>query len=939
MPDLQTMTDDESSVEEYQAHDLLLDENLDFAFKQLHSSELGLSTDQALKQQTSYGLNRINRLKKTPIIFAFLANFVHTMALLLWVGGAIAFIAKMNQLAVAIWLVNLINGLFSFWQEFKAEKATEALLKLVPKKARVIRDGEECVIDAEQLVPGDIMVVEEGDEIAADARIIEDKGLYVDQSLLTGESAPVRKTARDGKNYHHPNRGHADVLYAGTSVTAGQATALVVATGMHSRFGKIAHLTQSIQAERSPLQKEMVKVTQTVSILAVSIGLAFFLIAILLLGVKSEEGFIFALGMIVAFVPEGMLPTVSLSLAIAVQQMSAKNAVVRRLSSVETLGCTSVICTDKTGTLTRNEMTVTNIWCPDHEISVTGCGYEPAGLICTAGDTKPLTQAPPAVSYLLQAGAKCCNASLISPRFPGTRWNIIGDPTEAAIVVALRKINSYMEAEEVHDQNNPTRFKRIDTLAFDPHRKRMSMLWEVDGKYVSFVKGAPKEILEFSNHTLEGGAFVPLSSSLRNTITILIDEYAQAGLRVLAIAQREFSDRPLAEESVLERDLTFLGLVAMTDPLHEEVPDALTKCHEAGIRVIMITGDYELTALSIARQAGIINGTNARVVTGLQLKDIGDSDLQQMMRNEIIFARTSPEDKLRIVQTLQADGNVVAVTGDGVNDAPALKQADIGIAMGRAGTDVARESADIILRDDNFASIVSAVELGRAVYENIRKFALYVFTSNVAEAVPFAMLLLSRGLIPLPMTLMQVLFIDLGTDMLPAIGLGADSPDPEIMRKKPRDKKQRLLNRDLLLKVFLWYGLIEAAAGTAAYFFANWFFGWPKSALAPVGTHHYEIATTAVVCAVVVCQIATVLCCRTERCSLFKKNVLDNKLLVSGIIVELILLALLMTWTPFKQIFGSELLPPEIVIFVLLWFPIVIALDEVRKAILRRRAG
>jgi P-type Ca2+ transporter type 2C len=779
------------------------------------------------------------------------------------------------------------------------------------------------------------MIVSEGDDIAADARVIEDQGLFVDQSMLTGEGAPVRKISRNGKKYHHPNRGHSDVLYAGTSVTAGEARALVVATGMNTRFGKIAHLTQSIVREQSPLQKEMERVTKTVSALAIAFGVAFFLIAVLILNVDSKDSFIFALGMIVAFVPEGMLPAVSLSLAIAVQQMSARNAVVRKLSSVETLGCTTVICSDKTGTLTRNEMTITKVWTCTGEFELNGNGYEPFG---TVRGVSPNHQFD-ALTPVLEAGMRCCNARLIEPNEQCAKWTISGDPTEGAIVVAHKKTMCLVLANSdvpERPQNN-TSDVRVDCVAFDPHRKRMSTLWKETRNFVSYVKGSPKDILDLSVSKLVHGQTVQLESSDRTEIVEAIDRFANDGLRVLAIARKSFEQRPEADEVQLEHDLVFLGLVAMADPLHAEVPDALRRCKNAGIRVIMITGDYELTARCIALQAGIVSTPNTRIVTGYELKQMAEADLEAVLGGEVIFARTSPEDKLRIVQTLQRLKHIVAVTGDGVNDAPALKQADIGIAMGLGGTDVARESADVILSDDNFASIVAAVELGRSVYDNIRKFALYVFTSNVAEAVPFAVLLFSRGMIPLPMTLMQVLLIDLGTDMLPAIGLGADPPDPNVMCKPPRDPKERLLSRNLLLKVFLWYGAIEACAAMSAYLFVNIIFGWPNCGFAPVGSDVYRAATTAAVCAVVACQIGTALCCRSATESVFKLSMTNNKLLAVGILFEVGLLYSVMALPPLMSVFDTRLPPMHAVAFTLLWLPVIVGLDEIRKIIIRAR--
>jgi magnesium-transporting ATPase (P-type) len=704
---------------------------------------------------------------------------------------------------------------------------------------------------------------------------------------------------------------------------------------MNTEFGKIAHLTQSVGDEPSPLQKEMGRVTRVVTVLAASIGLLFFIMAIALANVELSESFIFALGMIVAFVPEGMLPTVTLSLAMGVQRMARRHALIKRLSAVETLGCTTIICTDKTGTLTQNEMTVRELWVAGQRLTVTGVGYLPKGQILDRGHPLP-NPVSGDLRRLLLTAAQCNDARLVPPKGDTEHWTVLGDPTEAALRVVALKGGLDLDAE-AH------RTPRLRELPFDSRRKRMSTIHrnsDTEGKrQVAFVKGAPREVLALCTQIWSDGHADALTEELRAQIMATNDDYARTGLRVLAVAEHPLPDHftSLSEytpESV-ECDLTFLGLMAMMDPPRPEVAEAVEKCHRAGIRIVMITGDYGLTAESIARRIGIVHSHQPRIVNGVELETMSDEDLKAALVGEVIFARVAPEHKLRVVAALQELGHVVAVTGDGVNDAPALKKADIGVAMGVAGTDVAKEAADMILTDDNFASIVNAIEEGRAVYGNIRKFAIYVFNSNMAEAVPFVFFLFSRGHVPLPLTVMQVLAIDLGTDMVPAIGLGAEPPEVGIMDRPPRSQKEPLLTTRLLVRALLWYGVIEAIAGMSAYFFANWLHGWPGAPLAAQGTVLYRMATSMTLAGIVATQVGAVFGCRTDRASIFKIGFFTNRLVLVGIVVELLLLGLLV-YVPFLQsTFNTAPLGLVEWCFVFAWTPVIFLLDEVRKALLR----
>jgi P-type Ca2+ transporter type 2C len=912
------------------------------AFSILNSGRGGLSQDEAKERLQRFGLNIITKIKGKPLWIRFLANFTHLMAILLWVGGIVGFLAQMPQVGIAIWMVNIINGVFSFWQEFKAEKATEALRQMLPSYARVLRNGQMERVLAEELVPGDVILVEEGDKISADARLFDENELRVDQSTLSGESHPVRKTGEAVLREDLTRAEIPNLIYAGTTVAAGTGRALVFATGMDTEFGKIAHLTQTVGEELSPLQKEMQRVTKIVTILATSIGAFFFVLGYLVAGVNLAESFIFAMGMIVAFVPEGMLPTVTLSLAMGVQRMAGRNALIKRLSAVETLGCTTVICTDKTGTLTQNEMTVTGIWLPGYKYAVTGAGYNPHGKLMLEGKSPKAAQnennhLEEDMHQVLAAAGLCNNSRLIPPNDENQYWSILGDPTEAALQVAAMKGGIDLKAEI---RQTP----RTRELPFDSSRKRMSTIHADGEAQLVYVKGAPKEVLALCTNVKQDGQILPLNAPMRSRIMDANDDYARNGLRVLAIATRALPGTASSEKSPvefaaesIESELTFLGLMAMMDPPRPEVAEAVKLCHTAGIRIIMITGDYGLTAESIARRIGILQRSTSKVITGVDLDALDDQGLKAELQQEVIFARVAPEHKLRVVTALKELGEIVAVTGDGVNDAPALKKADIGVAMGLAGTDVAKEAADMILTDDNFASIVHAVEEGRAVYTNIRKFAVYVFNSNMAEAVPFIVFLFSRGMIPLPMVVMQVLAIDLGTDMVPAIGLGSEPPEAGIMLLPPRSQKEPLLNTRILGKALLWYGMIESVASMSAYFFLNRLNGWPGVPLAPEGSLVYLMATTMTFAGVVTTQVGAVMGCRTDRTSIFRIGFFTNRLVLWGIAVELTLLVTLI-YVPFLQpVFNTAPIGPREWVYLFAWTPVIFLLDELRKAILRRR--
>lgn len=899
---------------------------------QFQTGNEGLSGAEAEKRLQKYGPNTIQQGKKRSEILVFLANFTSLMAILLWVSGIIAMFAGMMELGIAIWAVNVINGCFSYWQQHAAQKATDSLKKMLPSYVKVRRDGKSQQIQVEQLVPGDVFDIQAGDSIPADARVFNTSNLQIDESSLTGESVPVEKKA----DYHHGDGEFAqqNIVFAGTVSTSGTATALALATGMDTEFGRIATLTQSQKKTIYPLERELNHLTRQLTIIAIGIGVAFFLLAIFFVKYPIAKSFIFALGMIVAFIPEGLLPTVTLSLAQGTQRMAKKHALLKNLSSVETLGQTTVICSDKTGTLTQNQMTINHIWLPEKEYDVTGTGYLTNGKIQLNGKDVDLANEPDLNKLLINATIN--NDTEVTEGKAGEKSKILGTPTEAGLVILSRKAG-------IDAKDERKAYPRLKELPFDSDRKLMTVITkDPSGQLFINTKGALGSELAICDRILDNGQVRPITDQDRATINQVNETYSKQGLRTLAFSYRIVDgDDPLAHKSLesctiqsAETHMIFVGLTMMSDPPRPEIFDAVKNCKRASIRIIMVTGDSPITAKSIATRIGITSD-KARVISGDELDKMSDDDLQQAVKGEVIFARVAPEHKFRIVSMCQKNGDVVASTGDGVNDAPALKRADIGIAMGVTGTDVAKDAADMILTDDNFASIVSAIEEGRTVYSNLQKFLLYILTSNVPEAAPSVIFLVTRGLVPLPLTVMQILTVDLGTDLLPALGLGTEKAEPGIMDQPPRPLNSHLLNRSIIWKAFGWYGLIASVVSTAAYFYVNHVNGWPNVPLAGSGMVYAE-ATTITLGAIVFSQIAAAMNCRTQISSVFSIGLFSNHRILTGIVVEVVLIALLM-YVPFLQgVFNTGPLNLSEWIF-LFCIPVPIFLiEELRKYIVRR---
>ncbi|RLJ65317.1 cation-translocating P-type ATPase [Sulfurisoma sediminicola] len=878
----------------------IAEQSPDAALAALGSGPQGLSAAEARRRLAEFGPNRVEPAARDPVWLTLAREFTHFFALILWLAAALALVAEhfgpgqgMAELGLAIVGVIVVNGCFSFWQAWRAEAALAALSQLLPQQVQVRRDGLTLEVPAAELVPGDIVLLAEGAKVPADCRLIESWGLRVNLATLTGESRPKARSA-DAISDAIPDPLAARALVlAGTLIVSGECSAVVFATGMRTEFGRIAHLTQTAGEVESPLQKEIRRVSRLVALLALTLGLVFFAIG-QAIGLPFWANFMFAIGIIVANVPEGMLPTVTLSLALATQRMARRNALVRHLPAVETLGSATVILTDKTGTLTQNRMTV-------RELFVAGCHRLAA------------ERWPRAYDLHLRAVARFCH----SLKFPNGAPS--GDPMEIAL---------WQFAGEI-----PELGSRAGEIPFDAERRRMSVITrETAGSEFLWCKGAPETVLPLCSTWLEGDVSRPFDAQAQETLRRAQNDMADRGLRVLALAWK-----PLAAGAgePSEDGLELCGLIGLEDPPRPDVHEAVNRCHEAGIRVIMVTGDHPHTAVALAREVDVVRTSAPTVLTGDEVRRMDPASLQLALdAPEILFARVSAEQKMLIVQALQRKGEIVAVTGDGVNDAPALKTADIGIAMGLSGTDVAREAADIVLLDDHFGTIVNAIEEGRAVFENIRKFITYIFTHNFAELVPFLAFVLFR--IPLPLTAILVLAIDLGTDTIPALALGAEPPHSDLMRRPPRRRDEHLFTWPMFARAYGFLGPLEALAAMATFFFvldaAGWHYGQTFAPADPI----YLQATTACFAGIVLTQMVNIFVCRHPLLPAWRFPLFENRLLFAGLAFEFLLL-LAIVYTPWgNRLFGTAPLAAEVWLFALPFALALGVLEEARKAIVRR---
>ena len=908
-------------------------------FEALETYPHGLSNAEAEARLSLYGQNILSKQRKEPIWEKLLHELIHPPALVLLIVGLAALSQRDGILALIIWSIILVNIGFSFWREYRAEQAIEKLREILPSFAHVIREGVECYIPSSQIVPGDLLILAEGDNIAADARVIEEYGLRTNNATLTGEAIPSRKTSDASQQPGISELDRPNLIFAGTSVASGTGRAVVTATGMSTQFGRIAHLTQSIAEEPTPFHKELHHLSKFTAWVALGIGAIVVIVGYFSLGLPIKEVTLLAFGIVVAVIPEGLNATLTLSLAAAVQRLAQRGVLAKKLSTVERLGQVSVICTDKSGTLTQNQMTVRDIWVAGKRIKVTGVGYQPEGNF--SPDPKGKTWEKDLLR-LLEVAASCNNARINSPSLEHPTWTCLGDQTEAALKVTAMKGGIFEEA--VHRI-----LPRVHELPFDARRKRMTTIHRELNREIAFVKGAPREVLQLCTTILIDDEVVPLTNQLRAEILDVNDDYARNALRVLALARRDLPPRTGAYSAEnIERDLTFMGLMAMMDPPRPQVEKAIRICRAADIRIVMITGDYGLTAESMARRVGMLTTKNPVILTGAELDELSDIALQELLDQEVLFARMAPEHKMRLVSAFQQRGEVVAVTGDGVNDAPALRKADIGISMGIVGTDVAKEAADIILTQDDFGAIPVAIEEGRGVYDNIRKFITYIFSSNIPELMPF-IVKASFPMMPLALSVRQILAIDLGTDMFPALALGMEKPEPDVMRHPPRPRNQPLIDRGLLWRA-LWLGMIEAALCFGGFLSILVFSGHahriglpflaPLARLVDAGlSFSFEetviLATTVYHAGVVTAQVGNALACRSDRARSRNLGWLSNTYLWIGIGIELLGI-LSMIYIPFlAKIFNHTPLPGWMWMGLALNALVLYSMEWIRKAIVR----
>jgi magnesium-transporting ATPase (P-type) len=892
-------------------------------FRDLRSSPEGLSGREAARRLEVSGPNELARRGGRRWPGELGRQFTHPLAVLLALAAVLAWVSGAPRLGIAIAAVIFLNASFSFAQEIQAERAVEALAAFLPERARVLRDGARQEISAGLLVPGDVLLLEEGERVCADARLMTGT-LEVDMSTLTGESVPVTRSA-DAVDGTVPLLQAADVVFSGTACTGGEAQALVTATGMGTELGRIAALSQRVGPEESPLEHQVKRVARLIALVAVGAGLAFLPIG-LAAGLSLAAAASFAIGLLVANVPEGLLPTITLALAVGVREMARRGALVKRLSAVETLGSTSIICTDKTGTLTQNRMHVTTVWTAAGEVSLESPGPGKLGRSPrTAGGAADGT------GLLAQVVAACNNAEVPAD---GTGLPV-GDPTELALLelAASNGLEVSLASREAS--------RRI-LFRFDPRLKLMTTVDEQDGGLVMNTKGAPEEVLPRVTRIRRGAGELPMTTADRDEVSRVMQEYARQGLRVLAVAHRVLpagAAAPVRREDA-ERDLSLIGLVAMLDPPRPEVAAAIQRVHRAGIRVHVVTGDNGLTAAAIARRVGIGAG-GMRVISGTELDAMSEPQLDDLLGSgsEVVFARSAPEAKLRIADALRSMGQVVAMTGDGVNDAPALRRADIGVAMGRSGTDVAREAATMVLTDDNFATIAAAVESGRRVYDNVRKFICYIFTHAVPEVVPFLVFALAGGTVPLPLTVMEILAIDLGTDTLPALALSREPAEPGLMDRPPRPRKQGVISGGLLARAWGFLGLISATLVMTGFFLTLRHTGWQPGAPTGPGAplnHAYRQATTVAWLGIVACQVGTAFAVRTDHASLRSVGVFTNRPLLAAIAVALAFAAAVVYLPVLQGFFGTAALTPAQLALVAP-FPIIVwGADEIRRWLIRR---
>ncbi|MBZ4218710.1 MAG: cation-translocating P-type ATPase [Chlorobium sp.] len=868
-------------------------------FEKLHSTPGGLTVAEAAGRLEVYGPNRIQAERRVSPWKLLFEQFKNVLIITLLIATALSAVLGHGVEAIAISVIVLFAVLLGFVQEFRAERAIEALREMAAPLAKVIRDGAEIVVNASELVPGDVVLLAAGDRVPADARLLQSNNLRTDEASLTGESLPSEKEVAALLNENAGPGDRKNMVFAGTSISYGRAVALVVATGMQTEFGRIATMLQSVETEKTPLQKNLDKVGSVLARAAFVIVLV-----IVAFGVFRGQSFIemliFGIALAVAVVPEALPAVVTISLALGVQRMVKRHALMRRLPVVETLGSTTVICSDKTGTLTRDEMTVRALYTSGVLVEVSGSGYIPEGLFTVQGGG----ELPESMHELLLAGLLCNDARMVKNEDGG--WKISGDPTEGALLVVARKAG-------LHEQELQQEHERLDEQPFSSETKRMITLHRIGDGLKAVIKGAPEVLLAGCTAVRVAGGVKLLDDAMRNALLAEADALGKRALRVLGLAVKQVSEIRGADEG-----MTFLGFAGMIDPPRVEAGEAVRQCLEAGIRPVMITGDHPLTAEAIARELGILR--DGRVVTGATLQCMSDEELARSIGTISVFARVAPEHKLRIVDALQKNGEVVAMTGDGVNDAPALKKADIGISMGITGTDVSKEASAMMLTDDNFASIVAAVEEGRGIYDNIKKYLTYLLSSNIGELG----LMVGATLmgIPLPLSAVQILYVNLATDGLPALALAVDPAERDIMLRRPNDPKKGIFSRTIL-SLMLTGGIWSTIVNLSVFQYAL------------ASGRSLKEAMTMTFVSLVLIQFFKAYNFRSEKASILHRP-FANKWLNLAIVWELVMLVAIITIPVFRTPFGTFFLTAQDWAIVIGAAATVVPVIELLKWFLRR---
>ncbi|MFZ5352705.1 MAG: calcium-translocating P-type ATPase, SERCA-type [Bacillota bacterium] len=884
----------------------------------------GLSSEEAAARLEKYGSNELKEKEKEGILAKIFRQLNDFLVIILIAASIISGIAGEISDSIVIIAIVIINAVLGVVQEGKAEKALEALKKMSSPNARAFRNGKVEMIPAKDLVPGDVVFIEAGDNIPADLRLFESANLQIEEASLTGESVPVDKDASKVFDVEMSVGDRVNQAYMSTIVTYGRGKGIVVSTGVNTEIGKIAEAIQSFETETTPLQKKLNELGKW-------LGAACLAICVLVFGIGFIRGgeilelLLVSISLAVAAIPEGLPAVVTIVLALGMKRMVERNAIVRKLLAVETLGCVTVICSDKTGTLTQNEMTVVRTYVNGKVIRVTGQGYTPTGkFILDENELDAIKD--DSLKHLLSIGVLCNDSTLHKKDKQENLWGIVGDPTEGALMTVGAKAG--LIKTEINES-----YKRIEEIPFDSNRKMMTTFHEnyIKDKIVSFTKGAPDIIINRCTRIYRNGTVQELTEELRQQIFATNSEFASNALRVLAFAFREFDSLPeeITSESI-EKELVFVGLMGMIDPARVEALEAIKVCRQAGIKPVMITGDYKDTAVAIAKELGLMTG-NDRVMTGEELDRISDDELRKQAEGISVYARVSPEHKVRIVNALKKNGHIAAMTGDGVNDAMALKKSDIGVSMGITGTDVAKGTADIILMDDNFATIVSAVEEGRIIYSNIRKFVFFLLSCNVGEIlIIFLSILLN---LPVPLVPIQLLWVNLVTDSFPALALGTEKGDPDIMKQKPRNADEPILNRIMLTGIAIQSLALLAAVLGAFVWGLNKYTG----GLTAVSGNGLTMARTVAFATLILAELFRVYSSRSERFSIVKLGVFTNRTLVAASVFSFALL-LIVLYVPFLQpIFKTSALGLTDWGVVILLSMIPLLAGEINKFFLKKR--